>query len=427
MRILISATAVFVAALLGQTWARAQAEDLLFDALTHPAIHYRSATLQDPVADLVRKLQSGDARLNFASDGSGYLRSLLSALRIPVESQMAVFSQTSLQSPIISPRNPRMLYFADDVVVAWPRGGFIEIAAQDPQEGVQFYMLRQEESPTPELIRPEMRRSGACLGCHQHFGTLDVPGLQILSVAAGADGRTAPSLANYLTDDRSPFEERWAGWYVTGKSGGARHLGNADALKVTGGVPTLTAHTTTVGSLSGIIDGSAYPAATSDIAALLVFAHQARLTNVLTRAGWEARVAAADHRGDLNAIVQRAASQLVDALFFVDEARLPPGIESGSAFPRVFSARGPADGKGRSLRELDLRTRLMRYPCSYMIYTGAFDGLPPALKDAVYQRMWAVLSGGERDRRYARLSAADRRAIVDILRDTKKDLPAYFK
>jgi hypothetical protein len=383
--------------------------------------------VHDPVAELGRSLQSGDAHLSFAADGSGYLRSLLDALRIPLESQMAVFSQTSLQSPIISPRNPRMIYFTDDVVVAWPRGGFIEIAAQDPQEGVQFYMLRQQESATPELIRPETLRGGACLGCHQHFATLDVPGLQILSVASGSDGRTSPSLANYLTDDRSPIEERWAGWYVTGHTGSARHLGNPDAFSTKNGVATVAAHSTAVDSLTGMLDLSGYPAASSDVAALLVFAHQSRVTNLLTRAGWEARVAAADRRSDTSAVLQRAATQLVDALLFADEATLPPGIESRSTFPRVFAERGPADRKGRSLRELDLRARLMRYPCSYMIYTKAFDALPADLKGAVYRRMWTVLSGGERDRRYARLSAADRRAVIEILRDTKRDLPAYFQ
>jgi hypothetical protein len=69
----------------------------------------------------------------------------------------------------------------------------------------------------------------------------------------------------------------------------------------------------------------------------------------------------------------------------------------------------------------------MRYPCSYMIYTAAFDALPPEAKDAIYQRMWRILSGKEADKRYAVLSRADREAIVEILRDTKKDLPAYFQ
>jgi hypothetical protein len=89
--------------------------------------------------------------------------------------------------------------------------------------------------------------------------------------------------------------------------------------------------------------------------------------------------------------------------------------------------REPKDSRGRSLYQLDLATRLLRYPCSYMIYSDAFDELPTPARDAIYRRMYAVLSGEERAPRYSRLSASDRRAIIDILRDTKRGLPSYFR
>ena len=427
MRWLVTGACLFATALLLRVSVSAQGDDLLFDALTHPAIAYRTTPPHDRVAELLRSLQAGDARLTFASDGSGYLRSVLDALHVPVESQMAVFSQTSLQSPIITPRNPRTIFFTDDVAVAWPRGGFIELAALDPRQGMQFYMLRQQDAPTPELIRPESLRQGACLGCHHALSTRDVPGMLVLSVAAGADGRTLPYVANFITDDRSPIEQRWAGWYVTGKTGAAKHLGNLDALTAREGAATISPHSTSVDSLGNLIDLRSYLTPYSDIAALLVFDHQAHAVNTLTRAGWEVRVAEADRRADASAIVTRAAQDLVDVLLFVDEARLPGGIESGSGFVRVFEARGPSDRKGRSLRQLDLRTRLMRYPCSYMIYSAAFDALPQSLKDATYRRLWTVLSGADTNRRYARLTTDDRRAIAEILRQTKPDLPSYFQ
>ena len=50
----------------------------------------------------------------------------------------------------------------------------------------------------------------------------------------------------------------------------------------------------------------------------------------------------------------------------------------------------------------------------------------PTAKDAVYQRMWEVLNGRATDARYSALSADDRTAIIEILRDTKKDLPSYW-
>jgi hypothetical protein len=69
----------------------------------------------------------------------------------------------------------------------------------------------------------------------------------------------------------------------------------------------------------------------------------------------------------------------------------------------------------------------MQYPCSYMIYSAQFDSLPAEAKSAIYQRMWRILSGQEKSARYQRLSRTDRLAITEILHDTKKDLPAYFK
>jgi hypothetical protein len=421
MRRFVLAACVLLAILV-RAAVGAEGDDLLFDALEHPAIGYATTPLHDPIAELSRRIQAGATRLPFEPT-SGYLRPLLEALRIPVESQMAVFSKTSLQSSLIAPANPRAIFFTDDVAVAWPRGGFIEIAAHDPQQGVQFYVLEQRDSPAPSFLRAESIRPGMCLTCHHAFATQGVPGLLARSVAAAGDGRILPQLANYITDDRSPLDERWAGWFVTGRTGSARHLGNPDA--VAGGEPQISAHATTLESLPSSIDRHAYPSDHSDIAALLVFDHQARMINLLTRVGWEVRIATADHRA-ADRIVQQTARELVDALLFVDEAPLPPGIAPGPAFREAFAARGPSDHKGRSLREIDLHGRLMRYPCSYMIYTAAFDALPAPARAAVYRRLWEVLSGADRDRRYARLSADDRRAIIDILRDTKPDLPPYF-
>jgi hypothetical protein len=172
----------------------------------------------------------------------------------------------------------------------------------------------------------------------------------------------------------------------------------------------------------------------------MVLEHQAHMTNLLTRVAWESRLASFEEQsvstpapkrpssgGDTATRLRDAVRDLVDYLLFVDEAPLSGRIEGSSAFADKFSARGPRDHQGRSLRQLDLEHRLMRYPCSYMIYTPAFDALPASLKDATYQRMWQVLSGQEKERRYARLTLANRQAVVEILRDTKKDLPDYFK
>jgi hypothetical protein len=60
---------------------------------------------------------------------------------------------------------------------------------------------------------------------------------------------------------------------------------------------------------------------------------------------------------------------------FIDEAKLTDRVTGASGFAERFSSIGPRD-KGRSLRELDLNRRLMKYPCSYLIHSPAFDALP---------------------------------------------------
>jgi hypothetical protein len=122
------------------------------------------------------------------------------------------------------------------------------------------------------------------------------------------------------------------------------------------------------------------------------------------------------------------ARETVDYLLFIDETKLSGEIRGHSGFAERFSAGGPRDRKGRSLYELDLTRRLMKYPCSYLIYSPAFDALPRGAKEPIYRRMWEILSGQERSEKYtSALSFRDRRAIVEILRDTKKDLPPYFQ
>jgi hypothetical protein len=119
---------------------------------------------------------------------------------------------------------------------------------------------------------------------------------------------------------------------------------------------------------------------------------------------------------------------VVDYLLFIDEARFSDRVRGGAGFAERFSAAGPRDRRGRSLYELDLNQRLMKYPCSYLIYSPAFDALPRLAKEPIYRRLWDVLSGQVQDPRYrSALSLADRQAIVEILRDTKKDLPSYFQ
>jgi len=398
----------------------AQFDDSPFD-LEHPAIAYGTRQTTDVVAALNTRVQSGQVSLPF-DETTGYLKPVLDALNVGVDSQLVVFSKTSLQSSFIQPRNPRVIYFNDSVVVAWVRGGFIEIAAHDPAQGAVFYrVLRAAAGP------PTMFRDNGCLQCHYSFATLGVPGFLAKSVPSSLDGNALPWLGNYLTDHRSPITERWAGWFVTGKAGSSRHLGNAPVVDRNIDDVKVEDVNLNVADLRLRFDTGGYLSPHSDIVALLVFNHQLRMMNLLTRIGWQARALIQEGRSEAAVVssLRDTAIETVDYLLFVDEAPLS-GVTGSSGFATSFTARGPRDSKGRSLRDFDLRQRLFTYRCSYMIYSEAFEQLPAPAKRAVYARMWDVLSGAAREPKYARISAGERNQIIEILRETKRDLPASF-
>ena len=395
-----------------------------------PAIKYTDGTLDDPGFKLNLKLQRGEAHLKYERP-QGYLRAVLDELDVPIESQIVVFSKTSFQADRISPANPRTLFFNDSVIVGWVRGGpIIEFAAEDPKQGMIFYKLTQSPSGPVRLSRDVN-----CLNCHLSDLTLGVPGTLMHSVVPGPDGSPISAAGDYLTDDRSPFTQRWGGWYVTGLTGSLAHMGNATATNTTGAHPVLAGQTLNLPSLQGRFDTSAYLSPYSDVVALMVFEHEIHVMNLFTRLGWEARLAAYKDGDEGGGKLDRAGAKtigesaraLVDYMLFVDEAPLSSKVQGTSGFAEKFSSEGPRDRQGRSLRQFDLERRLMRYPCSFMIYSDAFDGLPDDAKDAVYQRMWKILSGQEHRKRYEKLTLEDRRAIVEILRGTKRRLPDYFQ
>jgi hypothetical protein len=398
----------------------AQFDDSPFD-LEHPAITYAARQTTNLVDALNTRVQAGQVSLPY-EDATGYLRPVLDALNVGVDSQMVVFSKTSLQQSIIQPRNPRVIYFNDSVVVAWVRGGIIEIAAHDPAQGAVFYrVLRNAAGP------PAMVRDNGCLSCHNSFATLGVPGFLAKSIPSALDGSGLPWLGNYLTDHRSPINERWAGWFVTGNTGSIRHLGNAPVVDRNIDDVRVEDANLNLADLRSRFDTNNYLSPHSDVVALLVFDHQLRMMNLFTRIGWQARTLAHDGRSDaaVVAALRDIAIETVDYMLFVGEAPLSD-VAGTSGFAESFARRGPRDSKGRSLRDLDLKQRLFTNPCSYMIYSDAFDQLPAAAKRAIYARLWDVLSGADGAPKYARLSAGDRDRIIEILRETKKDLPASF-
>jgi hypothetical protein len=400
-------------------WAQAdRLEDTLYISLNHPAIHYDQSS-DDPVARLEKRLESGSIQLDFAPGGWGYLPAVLQQLGISIDSQVLVFSKTSIQLPRISPRTPRAIYFNDEVAVGYIQNGeVLELTSLDPKLGILPYTLDAHKSEKPEFSRRD-----DCLTCHQGPVTLGVPGILISSVHPRSAGAGDGHGSAYMTDHRTPFSERWGGWYVTGTHGAELHLGNnvglVDPLSPGGRAGPETQNVT---DLSGWFNTSRYLAPTSDIVALMTFEHQTRMTNLITRIGWDARIAEHDGGKLMNSEIE----ELVSYMLFVDEVPLRAPVAGVSTFAKTFVQRGPRDKQGRSLRDFDLRTRLFQYPLSYMIYSAAFDHLPQTARERIYQRLYDVLTGKDQSQPFARLSADGRRAMLEIVRDTKANLPSYW-
>jgi hypothetical protein len=400
----------------------AQRRDAFSASREHPAIAYGAREGNNAVRRLNDALAAGRAHLAFERDGGrGYLMSVLDALEIGVESQVLVFSETSKQARQIGPSHPRAIYFNDRVAVGWvPGTDLLELATLDAEQGVSFYTLTQKASGAPQLTRQI-----ECLLCHLSWDTLAVPGLTTVSTFPMSDDPNA--YANgVVVDQRTPIAERWGGWYVTGRLVPSRHMGNVPVIRPAATLSKAELPPPKLESVAPrLASPDAYPSRHSDVAALMVLNHQTHAANLLTWVGWETRVALAEKKPFDR--VDEAVRDLVDYFLFVDEAPIVSPIAGASGFTEKFAAAGPRDKDGRSLRQLDLATRLLRYPCSYMIYSDAFDALPAAARDRIYARLWRVLSGGETDRRYGRLSAADRRAVIEILRDTRSGLPDDFR
>ena len=392
--------AVSLSSTVAVTVAQQRRSGAFDQSINHPAIKYLTADTDTVVDRLNQKLRDGSAKLVF-DEKTGYLKSVLDLLQVPVESQVMVYTQTSLQAQHITMTNPRAIYFNDTVSVGYIRGaGLIEVVAQDPAMGSIFYVIHQVPAAQATFGRDQQ-----CLRCHLSWDTLGVPGLSVLTTFPR---KSEMEYANGgFVDHYKPIEERWGGWYVTGKKVPARHMGNYPLIVPKG----ITTPPPARVSLDGQFDLDGYLTPYSDIVALMVLEHQAHFSNLVTRATWETRL------GEPLRIAE-AADALADYMLFVDEARIASAIEGSSGFAGRFVADGAKDAKGRSLRELDLRTRLQKYPLSYMIYSPAFKALAAAPKNLVMEKINRVLSGEIAGEKYAHLTPQLRSEIREILQST---------
>lgn len=373
--------------------------------LTNSVLRYDRPPARNPVSLLQRKLDRGEVTLEWEPK-YGYLLAVLRELNVPASSQGLVFSKTSLQARRISPATPRAIYFNDDVYVGWVQNGEVmELSAADAELGGVFFSLRQEKSD-----KPRFERGDQCLQCHVSAMTTGVPGHLVRSVYTDPEGYPVTTTNSFVTDHRSPFSERWGGWYVSGTYGGMRHMGNVlsrDLKRPEAIDREAGANLTDLGKFFSL---KPYLTPHSDVVALMVLEHQTKVHNVIVRAGYEARAALqldAEMKKllgeatpalseDTRKRIDRAAGILSRYLLLAGEAPLASPVRGTSAFTSEFAARGPKDPKGRSLRDFDLVTRLFKYPLSYLVYSDAFAALPRELRAATWKHIDAALAAGGR-------------------------------
>ncbi len=368
----------------------------------------------NPIEDLQRKIDSGEVKLEFRAP-RGYLDSVLEALEISPNTQTLVFSKTSAQFRLISPRSPRAIYFNDDVYVGWVRRGpILELSTADPERGAAFYTLEQQETKNPRFVLD----NGQCLQCHESRRTLEIPGHLTRSVHPGGDGMPVFRLGTTNVDQTTPLAERFGGWFVTGA--GFPHLGNRLLTKAE------DPEETEPFELSKVIRLEDYLRPTSDVVAHMLLVHQTQMHNRIAHATLEARKALAyrdDMAGRFGEVseslaasvkrrIERPAEELLRYMLFADEAEITGEIE-GSALLEEFRARG-------GMYELDLERRLLKTPISYLVMSESFDALPEETMTYIRLRLREVLPAASPG--FEHLTTGDQESIQQLLSDYRPSL-----
>jgi hypothetical protein len=375
----------------------------------------------DRLARLQADLAAGKAELDTSSDNA-FLVSILKALEIPVSSQILVFSATSLQSEIINPRNPRALYFNDDTYLGWVPGGRVEVSAIDPEMGPMFYVY---ERFTPGRI-PVPERSTRCFACHAGTATNYVPGLIAESVLVSMAGSSLQTFRRDEQGHQIPLESRFGGWLLTGKHNLTKHEANVAGKSDAGKIERFDA------SPGRFSDLSLHLRPTSDILPHLVHEHQLGFENRLFQMSYLLRQRKHEGKGRLTPEAEKEidalAADLARYILFANEAPLPPkGIEGDPDFIRDFQSKKVTTRSGHSLKDFDLKTRLFKYRCTYMLYTDSWREAPKHLKNRVYLHMAQGLKETGTPRDLSHLPVSERLAIRTILKETLPDLPPWWR
>jgi len=397
-------------------------------------MNYSASQPKDAITRLQARMAGGAVKL--AGNDRALVAELLRELNVPIESQVLVFSKTSLQRQKISPDRPRALYFSDECYVGWVPSGLVEVTTIDPLLGPVFYQLDPGEARADATHA--FKRDADCLRCHGGTFVRDIPGVFVRSLHTDVNGETLLRGGSEVVDFRTPFTNRWGGWYVTGKHGDTLHRGNVFSEEKNNELVVDFKRGANITSLDKFFDTRRYLTNSSDIVALLVLEHQTAMQNTITRAGMNCRrmleYQAALQREmkltstnelafeSVRSVFAGAVRDLLDDLLFYQEAELPAGLQGAPEFQQAFRAGAPRTAKGESLKDFSLKGRLFQNRCSYLIYSESFRALPELLKRRVYARLEQILTASGVEPRYAYLGDEERAQIARILRETHPEL-----
>jgi len=398
-----------------------------------PPINYSATQTNDRATAINAAFQSRADEIR-SMPAKKRLKWLLDELGVPVESQLLVFSKTSMQRDLINPETPRVLYFSDEAYVGWSVTGSFEVSVFDAKLGTTFYLFDQHAAKDVPLLE----RSGDCLLCHsRHEHT---PTLRTRSIYPDGNGEPLSGSGGANIAPSTPLAERWGGWYVTGTKAPFEHRANLTGKKADDFEGPNALPTRNLATLDGVVDTHRYLLKTSDVIPMLMHDHQVHVHNVLSTANQDARIALhrwpamreilglpkdAPPQGSCVVVFDSQAEKILDALLCRDEAAWPSGgIQSDGVFASAYAKTRKPDARGRSLRDLDLQTRLFRYRCSPLIYSQGFATLPRELRDIVLLRLSSGLRAFPPSPSFGHLADAERVAIHEILTQTMPDLPA---
>ena len=375
----------------------------------HDDLHdYYTSNPDDSFSELIPLFQLGKLTLPFNSDEKEMVRQLLQKLNIPISSQTLVFSNTSLQLSKIGPNSPRAIYFSDDLYLGYVPNGQIEVIGIDPQRGAIPYIFSLPKEKGQQF--PPISRSRKCMRCHASEKTDFIPGLLLGSVIPMHGGGTLDVLNHGKPSHNTPYSSRFGGWYLNSPKLPFSNWANAIGKIVNHEKIEKT-------QLHNQNWAKKYPTGNSDPISIMVLEHQIGFTNLCIKLQYLSRQELNRNSNLSDEFINQSADKLLEYCLFKNEPKLPNAMKKGeSEFAKVFETVGQNKSATESLRELQLKERLFKHRCSYMINSKLFGAIHTLIRKKFFSKLALILSNhNQKNQSYKYLTKVECEALDRIL------------